>query len=130
MATPVDVQSLPEMLDELLHDAGDGGIEVCLSHAATVPPPERDAVSEEYALRYARAVEAMGKERGAPEFNGCPTDHTYPPWHRATQLCYWSSASGFVYVALCEEANSIKLVAGAKPHPFERETITLMPPAG
>lgn len=130
MSTTVDVQSLPEMLDELLHEAGDEGIEVCLSQAATVPPPEREAVAEEYSHRYARAVEAMGKERGIPEFSGKPTDQDYPRWHRAARLSYWSSASGFVYVALCEEATSMRLVAGARPHPFGRDTITLLPPAG
>lgn len=127
--TTVDLQSLPEMLDELLHEAGDEGIEVCLSQAATLRPPERDAVSEEYAQRYTRAVEAVGKQRGEPEFAGTPADDAYPPWHRAAALSYWQDAGGFVYVALCEEATTMRLVAGARPHPFERETITLLPPA-
>lgn len=117
------------MLDELLHEAGDDGIEVCLSQAATVPPPECDAVAQEYAQRYARAVELMGKHRGPPSFEGKPEDLDYPLWHRASQLSYWHSQGGFVYVALCEEPGALKLVAGARPHPFERETVTLLPPA-
>ncbi len=129
MLTTVDLQSLPEMLNELLHEAGDEGIEVCLSQAATLRPPERKAVSEEYAQRYSRAVQAVGKERGEPEFTGTPSDASYPEWHRATCLSYWQDAGGFVYVALCEEATTMRLVAGARPHPFGRETITLLPPA-
>ncbi len=125
----MDLQTLPDMLDELLHEAGDDGIEVCLSQAATVPPPERDAVAQEYEQRYARAVAAMGQERGPPTFVGSPKDLDYPVWHRGSRLSYWQSATGFVYVALCQEVSSIKLVAGARPHPFERDTITLLPPA-
>jgi hypothetical protein len=125
----VDLQTLPDMLDELLLEAGDDGIEVCLSQAATVPPPERDAVDQEYETRYARAVEAMGHERGPPTFVGCPEDLDYPVWHRGARLSYWQNAAGFVYVALCQELNSVRLVAGARPHPFERDTVTLLPPA-
>ncbi len=116
------------MLDELLHEAGDDGIEVCLSHAATVPPPERDAVCQEYEQRYKRAIDAMGQGRGTPTFAGCPDDLEYPVWHRGSRLSFWESPAGFVYVALCDEVTSLKLVAGARPHPFERDTITLLPP--
>lgn len=117
------------MLDELLHEAGDDGIEVCLSQAATVPPPEREAVAQEYEQRYTRALEAMGQERGPPTFVGSPEDRDYPVWHSGARLSYWQTAAGFVYVALCQELSSVKLVAGARPHPFERDTVTLLPPA-
>ncbi len=116
------------MLDELLHEAGDDGIEVCLSQAASVPPSEHEAVCQEYQLRYARAVEAMDEERGPATFGGKREDSDYPDWHRGSHLSYWESTSGFVYVALCQEGSSLKLVAGARPHPFERDTITLLPP--
>jgi hypothetical protein len=125
----VDQQPLAQLLEDLLHEASDNGLEVTLSAAYSVPPTERLAVEGEYVQRYARAVHAVNHVRGPASFSGTPRDMNYPPWHRAQRLTTWTDVNGIVYVGLAELDGYPCIVAGARPHPFERETITLLPPA-
>ncbi len=125
----MNAQSLPEMLNDLLHEAGDEGMEVCLAESASLTALEHGSVSQEYEHRYTCALQSVKRVRGQAHFSGTRRDRDYPDWHDAAQLSYWHSAAGFVYVALCDQPTGLRLLAGARPHPFERETITLMPPA-
>jgi sugar phosphate isomerase/epimerase len=125
---PVYRQPLAHLLEELLNETSDDGLEVILVAAASVPPAEREAVDAEYRDRYTRAVRSVAQVRGAPTFSGQPGELGYPEWHRAPWMTTWANATGIVYVALGDLDGGPAIVAGARPHPYERETITLLPP--
>ncbi len=125
-----DVQRTPLalLLEDLLHEASDQGLEVTLACASAIPPRERVAVEAEYVKRYHRAVQAVADIRGAPSFAGTQYDNNYPVWHRAPRLTTWADGNGIIYVALTESEGYPCLVGGARPHPYERDTVTLLPP--
>ena len=85
-------------------------------------------VQEEYQRRYRTAIEGISLTRGAATFSGGPRDPGRPAWHDAEHMSCWSSNAGVIYVMLVQEAECIRICAGARPHPVEREAITLLPP--
>src|SRR5688572_11509015 len=109
------------MLEDLLHEASDGGLEVCL--AETPRPHEAaswEAVREEYELRYRRAVATVRELRGEPTFAGGPHAPGRPLWHHhADHATCWSDEAGLIYVSLCCEADTLRVMGGARPHPVE-----------
>ena len=122
----VEIQPLAYMLDDLLHEASDDGLDVCLAES---PLPESIPVQEEYQQRYRCAVEGVREVRGDPTFAGGPRDPGRPHWHAADHMTCWSDAAGVIYVALVQTPGAMRLIAGARPHPVEREAITLLPPS-
>jgi hypothetical protein len=113
------------MLEDLLHEASDDGLEVSLAETPVVDSPQ---VHSEYYDRYRVAVEGVTEVRGGPTFAGGPREPGRPPWHHAEHLTCWSDAAGVIYVGLVLFESTLSLVAGARPHPVEREAITLLPP--
>jgi hypothetical protein len=125
----VDIQPLPELLEELLHDASDDGLEVCLASSGELPEAQLDAVASEYVLRFERALGTVVAQRGEPSFRGAADSPDFPVWADAAELGLWSEPAGLIYVALRERGAGMQLVAGARPHPIGRDTITLLPPS-
>jgi hypothetical protein len=123
----VEIQPLAHMLEDLLHEASDDGLDVCLAES---PLPDSVPVQDEYQQRYQTAVEGIEEVRGAPTFAGGPHEPGRPAWHDADHLTCWSDAAGVIYVALTRFEDNVRLTAGARPHPVEREAITLLPPSG
>ena len=121
----MEIQPLAYMLEDLLHEASDDGLEVSLAETPAVDSPQ---VHSEYYERYRLAVEGVCDVRGQPTFSGGPREPGRPDWHHAEQLTCWSDAAGGIYVVLLVRESSLSLVAGARPHPVEREAITLLPP--
>lgn len=126
-ALHVEIQPLAYMLDDLLHEASDDGLDVCLAES---PLPESEAVQQEYQQRYRCAVDGVREIRGEPTFAGGPRDPGRPYWHAFDHMTCWSDAAGVIFVALVQLPGAMRLVAGARPHPVEREAITLLPPSG
>ena len=125
----MEIKPLSQMLEDLLYDASDEGIEVCLAEALCDARSDLGAVRIEYQHRYQRATDVISELRGEPTFRGAPTDAGYPKWLHADHATCWSDAAGTVYLGLREEGNTITMVGGGYPHPVRREAITLLPPA-
>lgn len=125
----MEIKPLAQMLEDLLYDAGDAGLEVCLAEALCEQGMNWEAVEAEYQQRYRRAVETVVELRGEPTFAGKPGSPGYPSWLQADEVSCWSDAAGIVYVALRSAADSIVMLGGGHPHPVKREAITLLPPA-
>lgn len=125
----VEIKPLAQMLEDLLYDAGDAGLEVCLAEALCEQGMNWEAVGTEYQQRYKRAVDTVVELRGEPSFAGKAGSPGYPPWLDADEASCWSDAGGIVYVALRSSAESIAMLGGGHPHPVKREAITLLPPA-
>jgi adenosyl cobinamide kinase/adenosyl cobinamide phosphate guanylyltransferase len=125
----VEIKPLAQMLEDLLYDAGDAGLEVCLSEAICETGMDWAAVRAEYQQRYQRAVDIVAELRGEPSFVGRAGGSGYPPWLEAEEASCWSDAAGVVYVALRNSSESISMLGGGRPHPVKREAITLLPPA-
>jgi hypothetical protein len=117
------------MLEDLLYDASDEGLEICLAEAVCEPKVDRGAVRIEYEHRYQRAVDMICELRGEPSFRGAPADAGYPVWLRAYHATCWYDAAGTIYMGLREVADSIAMIGGGYPHPVKREAITLLPPS-
>ena len=117
------------MLEDLLYDASDEGLEVCLAEAVCDKRADRTAVRIEYQHRYQRAVDVVCELRGEPSFRGGSADSGYPPWLRADQATCWSDAAGTVYVGLREGPDSIMMIGGGYPHPVKSQAVTLLPPS-
>ena len=64
-----------------------------------------------------------------PTFAGGCREPGRPAWHYAEHMTCWSDGAGVIYVAIVREPDCVRLVAGARPHPVEREAITLLPPS-
>jgi hypothetical protein len=126
-AALVEIQPLAYMLEDLLHEASDDGLEVCLAES---PHCDLPGVQEEYGLRYQTAIETVVETRGQSTFTGGPREPGRPRWHMAEHMTCWSDPTGVIYVALVREPECVRIVAGARPHPVEREAITLLPPSG
>jgi hypothetical protein len=125
----VEIKPLAQMLEDLLYDASDTGVEICLAEALREQDMDWEAVRAEYLQRYQRAVESIVELRGEPYFVGKPEAQGYPSWLEADDASCWSDAAGIVYVALRNGSDSIAMVGGGHPHPVKREAITLLPPA-
>jgi hypothetical protein len=117
------------MLEDLLYEASDEGLEVCLAEAVCDPAADRTAVRIEYQHRYQRAVDVVSVLRGEPNFRGSMADPSYPAWLRAEHATCWSDAAGTVYLALREGPTMIAMIGGGHPHPVKREAVTLLPPS-
>jgi hypothetical protein len=125
----VEIKPLAQMLEDLLYDASDAGLEVCLLEAVKEEGADWDAVKTEYQQRYRRAVDTVTEMRGEPTFSGRPGSPGYPSWLQADQASCWSDAAGIVYVALRNGEETISMLGGGHPHPVKREAVTLLPPA-
>lgn len=117
------------MLEDLLYDAGDAGLEICLAEAVREDGSDWEAVRAEYQQRYQRAVDTVTELRGEPTFVGKPGSPGYPAWLDADQASCWSDAAGIVYVAVRSATETIAMLGGGHPHPVKREAVTLLPPA-
>jgi hypothetical protein len=113
------------MLQDLLDEANDDGLDVCLAES---PLAESLAVQEEYQRRYRTAVEGISQVRGAPTFSGGHREPGRPNWHDAEHMSCWAAGAGVIFVSLVQEADAIRVLAGARPNPVERDAITLLPP--
>jgi hypothetical protein len=116
------------MLEDLLQEIGEEGAEVCLAESPRTVGDELTALRDEYAQRYERAVCAIRELRGAPQFAGCLGDPGYPKGIACDYLSCWSNELGVIYVGLCQREQVLSLLGGARPHPAERQAITLLPP--
>jgi hypothetical protein len=125
----VEIKPLAQMLEDLLYDASDAGLEVCLVEAVNEEGSDWEAVRTEYQQRYQRAIASVAELRGAPTFSGRAGTPGYPAWLAADQACCWSDAAGIVYVALRNGEHTISMLGGGHPHPVKREAVTLLPPA-
>jgi hypothetical protein len=125
----VEIKPLAQMLEDLLYDASDDGLEVCLAEAVCDDGTDWDSVRAEYQHRYERAVNVVCELRGAPNFVGVRYESGFPAWLLADQATCWSDAAGIVYLALRDGALTITMVGGGHPHPAKREAITLLPPS-
>jgi hypothetical protein len=127
----VEIQPLAYMLEDLLHEASDDGVQVYLAQAPWEGRSDDDveALQEEYVQRYQRAVAGICEQRGEPLFAGERNQPGYPDWLRVDHASCWSDRTGVIYVGLATGDDALTLVAGARPHPVEREAITLLPPA-
>lgn len=129
MRQPVEIKPLAQMLEDLLYEASDDGLEVCLAEAVCAGGDDVSAVHTEYLQRYRRAVESVCELRGEPSFEGEPRDSGFPSWLQAARVSCWSDAAGIVYVGLREAEGGFSMVGGGHPHPVKREAITLLPPS-
>lgn len=125
----MEIKPLAQMLEDLLYDASDAGLEVCLSEAVCEPGADWAAVRAEYEHRYKRAVDMVAELRGEPTFSGPRAALGFPSWLDAEQGSCWSDAAGIVYLALRDGHETISMVGGGHPHPVKREAITLLPPS-
>lgn len=125
----MEIKPLAQMLEDLLYDASDAGLEVCLAEAVCEPGVDWQAVHAEYAQRYRRAVDMVAELRGEPTFAGTRGSPGFPSWLDADQSSCWSDAAGIVYLALRNGQETITVVGGGHPHPVKREAITLLPPS-
>ena len=125
----MEIKPLAQMLEDLLYDAGDAGLEVCLAEAVSEAGMDWEAVRAEYQHRYQRAVDTVAELRGEPSFVGRHGSVGYPTWLDADEASCWSDAAGIVYVALRRSTESICMMGGGHPHPVKREAVTLLPPA-
>jgi hypothetical protein len=125
----VEIKPLAQMLEDLLYDASDAGLEVCLAEAICEPGVDWSAVHSEYEQRYKRAVDMVAELRGEPTFVGARGANGFPSWLDAEMTSCWSDAAGIVYLALRNGHETIVMVGGGHPHPVKREAITLLPPS-
>ena len=125
----MEIKPLAQMLEDLLYDASDAGIEVCLAEAVCEPGVDWSAVRAEYEQRYKRAVDMVAELRGEPTFAGPRDTAGFPSWLDADQSSCWSDAAGIVYLAVRNGQETICVVGGGHPHPVKREAITLLPPS-
>jgi hypothetical protein len=125
----VEIKPLALMLEDLLYDASDAGLEVCLAEAVCEPGVDWSAVHAEYEQRYQRAVDMVVELRAEPTFVGARGAVGFPVWLDAERTSCWSDAAGIVYLALRNGHDTIAMVGGGHPHPVKREAITLLPPS-
>lgn len=125
----MEIKPLAQVLEDLLYEASDEGLEVCLAEAVCDAGTDRGAVRIEYQHRYQRAVEVVCVLRGEPNFRGAAADPSYPPWLQCDHATCWNDAAGTVYLALREGPATIAMVGGGRPNPVKREAVTLLPPS-
>jgi len=130
----VELKPLAQLLEDMLYEASDEGLEVCLAESPLEPAVHGEehaaALASEYALRYARAVQSITEHRGSRSYAGKRGDAGYPEWLQLDSASCWSDAAGVIYVGIVNGPTGLKLLGGGRPHPTRREAITMMPTAG
>jgi hypothetical protein len=134
LGVDVELKPLAQLLEDMLYEASDEGLEVCLAESPLPPPantPEHaSALADEYALRYARAVQSISEHRGSRSFVGKRGEPGYPEWLQLDSASCWSDAAGVIYVGVASGASGLKLLGGGRPHPVRPQAITMMPTSG
>jgi hypothetical protein len=125
----VELKPLAQLLEDMLYEAGDEGLEVCLAESPA-EATDFSALQTEYALRYARAVQSITEHRGSRSFMGVRGDVGWPDWLALDSASCWSDAAGVIYVGLVSTPRGMKLIGGGRPHPARPQAITLLPSAG
>ena len=130
----MELKPLAQLLEDMLYEASDEGLEVCLAESPLERPGDTDeharALASEYALRYARAVQSITEHRGARSYAGKRGEAGYPEWLQLDSASCWSDAAGVIYVGVVHGASGLKLMGGGRPHPSRPQAITMMPTAG
>ena len=126
----METQPLADMLEDLLHEAGDDGLVACLAEASFEEGADLPAIRHEYERRYRRAVAAVCALRGEPTYESQVRDEAWPAWLDALRVAQWSDPQGTIYVALIEAEAGMRLVGGGRPHLTRPEAVTLSPPGG
>jgi hypothetical protein len=130
LTAKVELKPLAQLLEDMLYEAGDEGLEVCLAEAVTDASQDVLAVEREYRERYARAVQAITEHRGAPSFSGARGQPGCPEWLQLEAASCWSDVAGVIFVGLKHDDRGPRLLGGGRPHPVRREAITILPSAG
>jgi hypothetical protein len=125
----VELKPLAQLLEDMLYEAGDAGLEVCLAEALLDPSGDERALRAEYTQRYERAVLSIEEHRGAPSFAGARGAPGFPEWLSLDYASYWSDAAGLIYVGLDHHPEAARLVGGGRPHPVRQQAITILPSA-
>ena len=125
----MELKPLAQLLEDMLYEASDGGLEVCLAESSPEARNEENGLRIEYAERYARAVQSITEHRGAPSFGGARGDTGFPEWLQLDSASCWSDAAGVIYVGLVSGPYGVRLRGGGRPHPVRREAITILPSA-
>lgn len=125
----MDIKPLAQVLEDLLYDAGDDGLEICLAEAVSEESPDWEAVQSEYQHRFLRTIDTVAELRGEPHFIGVHGSPEFPAWLEAREVATWSDAAGLIYVALRDGEANIAILGGGRPHPVKREAVTLLPPS-
>jgi hypothetical protein len=125
----VEIFPLAHMLEDLLHESSESGIEVCLAESSRDVGEDLTAVQNEYKQRFQRAVGAVREIRGEPFFDGTWGDPGYPLDLACERVACWATNLGTIFVALAWREETLLLVGGARPNPVEQGGITLLPPA-
>lgn len=126
----MELKPLAQLLEDMLYEANDAGLEVCLAESAKEARADERALRTEYAQRYTRAVQSITEHRGAPSFQGKRGDPGYPDWLQLENATCWSDAAGVIYVGLLQGPFGLSLRGGGRPHPVRREAVTILPSAG
>jgi hypothetical protein len=126
----VELKPLAQLLEDMLYEAGDEGLEVCLAESPADASADFAALQTEYALRYARAVQSITEHRGSRSFMGVRGDLGWPDWLMLDSASCWRDAAGVIYVGLIASSRGVKLLGGGRPHPVRPQAITLLPSAG
>ena len=126
----MEIKPLAQLLEDMLYEASDDGLEVCLAEAPLDDKLDERALRAEYMQRYARALLSITEHRGPPWFSGRRGEPGYPEWLELETASCWSDAAGVIYVGLASGGGHIRLLGGGRPHPVRREAITLLPSAG
>ena len=66
----MESKPLAQLLEDMLYEAGDEGLEVCLAESPAESQQDPNALANEYALRYARAVQSITEHRGSRSYSG------------------------------------------------------------
>jgi hypothetical protein len=126
----VELKPLAQLLEDMLYEANDEGLEVCLAESPADARQEPGALATEYTLRYARAVQSITEHRGSRSYSGKAGEPGFPEWLQLDSASCWSDAAGVIYVGIASDPTGVRLVGGGRPHPVRREAITMMPSAG
>lgn len=126
----VELKPLAQLLEDMLYEAGDEGLEVCLAESPAEAASDETSLHTEYALRYARAVQSITEHRGSRSFMGARGDVGWPEWLALDSASCWSDAAGVIYVGLLSTPRGMRLLGGGRPHPVRPQAITLLPSAG
>ncbi|HEX5659709.1 MAG TPA: hypothetical protein VFX59_21090, partial [Polyangiales bacterium] len=108
----MELKPLAQLLEDMLYEAGDEGLEVCLAESPADASADLAALQTEYALRYARAVQSITEHRGSRSFMGARGDVAWPEWMLLDSASMWSDAAGVIYVGLVSTPRGMKLLGG------------------